>query len=81
MLPVSEELAGAARQIVAQLRARGVAAEAPYGAPASARRSGRRRRGRARALIVGPEEWANGEVVVKELASGVETRVRADALT
>jgi histidyl-tRNA synthetase len=81
VVAVSEELAADARRIVARLRANGVAAEAPYGVP----RIGKALKaadaaGAKRVVIVGPEEWANGEVVVKELASGTETRVRADAL-
>jgi histidyl-tRNA synthetase len=82
VLPVTEELASEARRIVARLRANGVAAEAPYGVP----RVGKALKaadaaGAKRVVIVGPDEWANGEVVVKELASGQETRVRADALS
>ena len=81
VVPVTAELAGAARQLVTKLRARGIAAEAPYGTP----RIGRALKaadaaGATRVVIVGPDEWANGEVVVKHLASGSETRVRADEL-
>ncbi len=81
VLPVTAELAGAARKLVARLRASGAAAEAPFGVP----RIGKALKaadaaGAKRVVIVGPDEWANGEVVVKDLASGVETRVRADEL-
>ena len=82
VVPVTAELAGAARQLVARLRADGKAAEAPYGTP----RIGRALKaadaaGATRVVIVGPDEWADGNVVVKDLASGVETRVRADELS
>ena len=82
VVPVTAELAGAARKLVARLRANGTAAEAPYGVP----RVGKALKaadaaGATRVVIVGPDEWANGEVVVKDLASGTETRVRAEDLT
>ena len=82
VVPVTPELAGAARQLVARLRANGTAAEAPYGTP----RIGRALKaadaaGATRVVIVGPDEWADGNVVVKDLASGDETRVRADELS
>ena len=82
VVAVTPELAGAARQLVAKLRARGVAAEAPYGAP----RIGKALKaadaaGATRVVIVGPDEWKDGNVVVKDLASGAETLVRADNLT
>jgi histidyl-tRNA synthetase len=82
VVPVVAELLGAARMLVARLRANGTAAEAPYGVP----RVGRALKaadaaGAKRVVIVGPDEWASGEVVVKDLASGTETRVRADDLT
>jgi histidyl-tRNA synthetase len=82
VVPLSAELAGEARKLVAKLRANGTAAEAPYGTP----RIGRALKaadaaGAARVVIVGPDEWADGDVVVKDLASGGETRVRADELS
>jgi histidyl-tRNA synthetase len=82
VVPVTTELAGAARRLVAKLRANGTAAEAPYGTP----RIGRALKaadtaGATRVVIVGPDEWADGNVVVKDLASGSETRVRADDLS
>lgn len=82
VVPVTAELAGAARQLVAKLRARGTAAEAPYGTP----RIGRALKaadaaGATRVVIVGPDEWKDGNVTVKDLASGAESVVRADQLT
>jgi len=32
------------------------------------------------AVVIGPEEWAAGEVKLKALATGTEERVRVDAL-
>jgi len=81
VVPVTAELASAARQLVAKLRARGIAAEAPYGTP----RIGRALKaadsaGATRVVIVGPDEWKDGNVTVKDLASGAESLVRADEL-
>jgi histidyl-tRNA synthetase len=82
VVPVTAELAGAARQLVAKLRARGTAAEAPYGTP----RIGRALKaadaaGAKRVVIVGPDEWKDGNVTVKDLQSGTETVVRAESLS
>ena len=78
VVAVTPELAGEARRIVARLRARGVAAETPYGQPklVKALRAADAA-GAARAIIVGPDEWRDGNVVVRDLASGDEKTVAA----
>jgi len=81
IVPVTAELAGAARRLAAKLRAQGLAAEAPY----ALRSVGKALKsadaaGASRVVIVGPDEWKDGNVVVKDLASGTETRVRAEDL-
>ncbi len=81
VVPVGTGQIGAARRVLAHLRARGVAADAPYGAP----RIGKALKaadaaGATRAIIVGPDEWAGGEVTVKDLRSGSESRVPLDSL-
>ena len=81
VLAVSAELAGVARQIVAKLRARAIAAETPYGVP----KLGKALRaadeaGAARALIVGPEEWKDRTVVERDLKTGAERKVAFDEL-
>jgi len=78
VVAVTPELAGEARRIVARLRARGVAAETPYGQPklVKALRAADAA-GAARAVILGPEEWQDGKVVVRDLASGDEKVVAA----
>ncbi|HXX49372.1 MAG TPA: histidine--tRNA ligase [Myxococcota bacterium] len=78
VVAVTPELAGEARRIVARLRARGVAAETPYGQPklVKALRAADAA-GAARAVILGPEEWQDGKVVVRDLASGDEKLVAA----
>ena len=81
VLAVTPELAGAARRIVAQLRAKGVAAETPYGMPKLAKGlKAADAAGATRAVIVGPDEWKDGNVVVRDLASGAEQVVRASQL-
>ncbi len=78
VVAVTPELAGEARKIVAKLRARGVAAETPYGAPKLAKAlKAADAAGAARVIIVGPDEWQDGNVVVRDLASGTEQIVRA----
>jgi histidyl-tRNA synthetase len=82
VVPVSAELAGAARAIVAKLRARGVSAESPYGAAKVGRAlKAADAAGASRVVIVGPDEWKDGNVVVRDLASGTEKTVRAEELT
>jgi len=78
VVAVTPELAGEARRIVARLRARGVAAETPYGHPklVKALRAADAA-GASRAIILGPEEWQDGKVVVRDLASGDEETVAA----
>ena len=81
VLAVSAELAGVARQVVAKLRARGIAAETPYGVP----KLGKALRaaddaGAGRALIVGPEEWKERTVLERDLKTGAERKVAFDEL-
>jgi histidyl-tRNA synthetase len=81
VIAVTPELAGAARRIVAQLRAKGVAAETPYGAPKLAKAmKAADAAGASRAIIVGPDEWKDGNVVLRDLTSGSEQVVRAAEL-
>jgi histidyl-tRNA synthetase len=81
VLAVSAELAGVARQVVAKLRARGIAAETPYGVP----KLGKALRaadeaGALRALIVGPEEWKDRTVLERDLKSGAERKLAFEEL-
>ena len=76
VVPIGDEMLGPGRRVLAQLRARGVAADGPY----SAAKVGRALKaadaaGASRAVLVGPDEWAEGAVRVKDLASGQETVV------
>jgi histidyl-tRNA synthetase len=81
VIPIGAELQPAARQVLAHLRRRGIASDAPFGAPRlgkalkAADASGARR-----AILVGPDEWAQRAVKVRDLASGEERLVDLDAL-
>jgi len=81
VVPIGAEMLGAARQVLARLRQRGLSADSPY----TALRVGRALKaadaaGARRAVLVGADEWADGCVRVKELASGDERVVRLDEL-
>lgn len=81
VIPVGEEMLGAARRVAAQLRRAGVAAEAPY----AARAVGKALRaaasaGARRAVLVGPDEWEDDAVVLRDLESGEEKRVAIEQL-
>jgi histidyl-tRNA synthetase len=81
VVPVGAELLGAARQVLAQLRRRGIAADAPYGAPRLAKAlKAAAAAGARRAILVGPDEWSQRCVRVRDLGSGEERLVRLDAL-
>lgn len=81
VVPIGEEMQARARGIVARLRAAGVAADAPYGAVKAGRAlKAADQAGARRAVLVGPDEWADGCVLVRDLASGDERRVPVDEL-
>ena len=81
VVPVGEDMLGPARQVALALRRGGVRAEAPY-APAKLGKAFKaaEQAGAQRVYIVGPDEWANGEVTVKHLASGAQETVSFGAL-
>jgi histidyl-tRNA synthetase len=81
VVPVGEAMCAAARQVLARLRRADVRADAPYGAV----RVGKALKaadaaGARRAILVGPDEWRDGSVRVKDLASGEESIVRLEDL-
>lgn len=81
VVALGDEAAGRAFEIVTRLRAAGIGAELDHmgrgmkGQMKDADRSGARW-----AAIVGPEELAAGEVMLKNLTSGEQTRVSLDDL-
>jgi histidyl-tRNA synthetase len=73
VVPVGAEMAGPARRVVARLRARGVATDAPYsGVRVGKALKAADQAGARRAILVGPDEWADASVRVRDLASGEE---------
>ena len=73
VVPIGAEMLGPARQVVRRLRDRDVAAEAPY-APVRVGRAlkAAAQAGDRRAILVGPDEWADAAVRVRDLESGEE---------
>ena len=74
VVPIGEAMAGPARRVVARLRADGRAAETPY-APVKVGKAFQlaEQAGAHEVVLVGPDEWANGEVTVKNLSDGTQT--------
>jgi histidyl-tRNA synthetase len=81
VVAVGAEMERPAREVIAHLRRRDVAADGGYTSARVAKglRSADQA-GARRAVIVGPDEWAEGRVKVKDLASGEEQVVRLDDL-
>ncbi len=81
VIPIGADMQGPARQVLAALRRKGVPADGPYlparvGKALKAAQSA----GARRAILVGPDEWAEGRVVLKDLDSGDETQVSVEDL-
>jgi histidyl-tRNA synthetase len=81
VVAIGEEMLGPARTVVRRLRDAGVRAEAPY-APVKVGKALKLAdaAGARRAFLVGPNEWKDGTVKVRDLASGEETTVSVEAL-
>lgn len=81
VVPIGAEMQAAARRVVAKLRAEGVRADGPYGAPRVARAlRAAQAAGARRVVLVGPEEWQSASVKVRDMESGRETLVRFEDL-
>ena len=81
VVPIGEEMMAVARQVVRRLRAAGERAEAPF-APmkvGKAMKAGEQA-GAKRVVLVGPDEWKDGRVKVKDLATGEEHARDVDRL-
>jgi len=76
VVAIGEEMTRPARQVVARLRAGGTSAEASY-APMKLGKAFKaaERAGATEVYLVGEEEWARGEVQVKDLSSGEQRAV------
>ena len=76
VIPVESELGSAAWNVVTRLRESGVRAETPYSASAVGRElKSANRQDTPFAVIVGPDEWAEESVNLKDLRSGEQKRV------
>jgi histidyl-tRNA synthetase len=81
IVPIGAEMLAPARSVARRLRDRGIATEVPY----TAVRVGKALKaadqaGAHRAVLVGPDEWKDGCVVLRDLAAGTERRVAVNAL-
>ena len=81
IVPIGADMLPAARSVLSRLRGQGVAVDAPY----SAIKAGRALKaadqaGARRAVLIGPDEWAEGCVLVRDLATGEERKVRLEDL-
>ncbi|MHC4931257.1 MAG: ATP phosphoribosyltransferase regulatory subunit [Planctomycetota bacterium] len=81
VVPIGEEMLGAARQVVRRLRDSGLSAEAPY-APVKVGKALKAAdlAGARRAYLVGADEWSQGAVKVKDLRSSQEEIVDLENL-
>ena len=76
VIPIGEAMVGPARQVCRALRAQGRAAEAPYAAAKVGKAFKAAEQAGAREVsLVGPDEWKDGKVKRKDLASGTEELV------
>ncbi len=74
VVPIGADMLGPARQVVRRLRDGGQRAEAPF-APIKVGKAFKlaEQAGATRVFLVGPDEWADGTVKVKDLREGGET--------
>jgi histidyl-tRNA synthetase len=81
VVPIGEEMQGPARRVARRLRERGVSAESPY-APAKLLKAfqAAEAAGATRAVIVGPDEWAEDSVVVRDLTAREDRVVKLEDL-
>ena len=82
VISVGPDMQGPARKVLARLREQGVPADGPYTTVklAKALRLADQA-GASRAILVGSDEWAEGEVLEKDLVTGKEQRKRFDDLS
>jgi histidyl-tRNA synthetase len=81
VVPIGAEMLGPARRVLRLLRDKGIAADCLFG-PAKVGKALKAAdlAGARRAILVGPEEWAEDSVRVKDLRSGQEQSVRWEEL-
>ncbi len=78
VIPVSEELIGAARSVAGDLRKAGLRATTPIEVRKLAKEISRAHKAGAQAVvIIGPAEWAEGKVTIRDMTSGDQKAVTA----
>jgi histidyl-tRNA synthetase len=81
VIPIGAEMQSPARRVVRTLRSRGVAADACYGAVRLLKALKLASNlGARRAVLVGPDEWSEQSVVVRDLADRSDRTVRLEEL-
>jgi histidyl-tRNA synthetase len=76
VIAVGAEMASAARKVTAKLRQAGIAAETPYTPIGVGKDLKAANQAKADyAVIIGPDEWASGDVNLKDLRSGEQNRL------
>ena len=82
VIPVTDDLAGAARDVARQLRRAGWRTSVPVEVRRLGREIARADRAGVRAIvIIGPGEWAEGQVTVRNMATGQQQTVAATSVT
>ncbi len=82
VIPIGAAMRPAARRVVAKLRAEGTSADTPYTAPRLSKAlKSAESAGATRVVLVGPDEWQDESVKVKNLASGLEAVIRLEDLS
>jgi len=82
VIPVTDDLAGAAREIARQLRRAGWRTSVPVEIRRLGREIARADKAGVRAIvIIGPGEWAEGKVTVRNMATGQQQVVAATSVT
>ncbi len=81
VIPVAPEMLASARDVARRLREGGARVDLPYG-PVKPRRGLKdaNRAGARHAVLVGPDEWADRSVRIRDLTSGSERLVDVDEL-
>ncbi len=81
VIPIGEEMVRPGRQVLRRLRDRGLRADGPY-VPLRLAKALKLadQAGATRAVLVGPDEWGEGAVKVRDLSSGDERVVPVEEL-
>lgn len=82
LVVIRPEDRAAAFELASRMRRDGFSGDLDYeGRSVKAQFRAANNSGARRVIVLGPDEWARGEVKLKDMASGVETSVKVDALS